>query len=118
MKPIAYRRKGQGDTGERIHIGFGAQTTNQLIKQLGLGDLSMVQASIINADGSESSYHGENVDDNKLSWGLNYTEMIPYAFLGIQDLYMKYNQLEQENKMLRSQLEAFISELSTREVLI
>lgn len=118
MKPIAYRRKGKEDTGERIHIGFGAQTTNQLIKQLGLGDLSMVQASIINADGSESSYHGENVDDNKLSWGLNYTEMIPYAFLGIQDLYMKYNQLEQENKMLRSQLEAFISELSTREVLI
>lgn len=77
LKPIAYHRTGEGDTGSRIHYGFGAQTVASTIRALGLGNLSMAQASIINPDGTESPYHGESIDDNQLSWGLNYNEFIP-----------------------------------------
>lgn len=85
LKPIAYHRIGEGDTGSRIHYGFGAQTVAAIIKALGLGNLSMAQASIINSDGTELPYHGEAVDDKLLSWGLNYNEFIPPMVAVLQE---------------------------------
>ena len=93
LEPIAYRRKGQEDTGERIHIGLGAQTLASHIKNLNLGDLSMVQASIIDG-GNEKSYHGEDIDDELLSWGINYTELTPYLILMIKEQQKKIDELE------------------------
>ncbi len=100
LEPIAYRRNGQEDTGKRIHIGLGAQSVASHIKDLDLGDLSMVQASIVE-DGNERPYHGEDVDDSKLSWGINYTELIPYTILMEQDHEYRIQQLEKENMYLK-----------------
>ncbi len=95
LEPIAYRRKGKGDTGERIHIGLGAQTLAKHIKDLNLGDLSMVQASIIDGE-NEKSYHGEDIDDELLSWGINYTELTPYLILMIKEQQNEINSLKNE----------------------
>lgn len=103
LEPIAYRRNGQEDTGKRIHIGLGAQSVASHIKDLDLGDLSMVQASIIE-DGNERPYHGENIDDSQLSWGINYIELIPYTILMEQDHEYRIQQLEKENMYLRQVL--------------
>lgn len=97
LEPIAYRRKGKGDTGERIHIGLGAQTLASHIKDLNLGDLSMVQASIIDGN-NEKSYHGEDIDDELLSWGINYTELTPYLILMLKEQQKKIDFLEEEIK--------------------
>ena len=95
LEPIAYRRKGKGDTGKRIHIGLGAQTLASHIKDLNLGDLSMVQASIIDGE-NEKSYHGEDIDDELLSWGINYTELTPYLVLMIKEQQNEINSLKKE----------------------
>lgn len=101
LDPIAYRRKGDGDTGNRIHIGLGAQTLAKHIKDLGLGDFSMVQASIVE-NGTERPYDGnEKIDDNQLSWGINYTELIPYTVLMEQNHERRIRYLEEENKQLK-----------------
>lgn len=83
LEPIAYHLKSSGSTGKRIHIGLGAQTLASHIKDLNLGDLSMVQACIVDGD-EEKPYHGEKIDDEKLSWSINYTELIPYLILMTQ----------------------------------
>lgn len=85
LKPIAYHRIGDGDTGKRIHLGLGAQTLNKTIKSLGLGDLSMVQASY--KDGKP--YYGESVSDDDLNWSINYIEIIPVLIKAIQELEQK-----------------------------
>ena len=95
LDPIAYRRKGQGDTGERIHIGLGAQTLAKHIKDLNLGNLSMVQASIVDGE-SEKSYHGEDIDDELLLWGINYTELTPYLILMLKEQQNEINSLKKE----------------------
>ena len=100
LKPIAYRRKGEGDGGKRIHLGFGAQDVAKTIDDLEIGNLSMVQASITqeepveheNDNGEvetvvervEKPYDGSSIDDSQLSWGLNYNELIAPMVLMIQ----------------------------------
>ena len=44
------------------------------IKIIGMGDMSLVQAAKI-TNGEETPYCGEDVSDDELSWGLNYTEL-------------------------------------------
>lgn len=100
LEPIAYHLKSSGSNGKRIHIGLGAQTLAKHIKDLKLGDLSMVQASIIDGE-NEKSYHGEDIDDSKLSWSINYTELTPYLILIIQDHETRIRQLEKENIYLK-----------------
>ncbi len=95
LNPIAYRRKGEGDTGERIHIGLGAQMLAKHIKDLDLGDLSMVQASIIDGH-NEKPYYGEEINDEVLSWGINYIEIIPYLLLHLQLLQKELDELKKE----------------------
>lgn len=97
LKPIAYRRKGSGDTGRRIHMGFGAQDVDELIRTLGLGDMTLVQASVIEEDEEERierPYYGEDIDDSQLSWGLNYNELSAPVILMLQYLYNRVKELE------------------------
>jgi len=63
----------------------------------------MVQASIID-DENEKPYYGEDIDDSQLSWGINYTELIPYTILMEQDHEYRIQQLEKENMYLRQVL--------------
>lgn len=111
LKPIAYRRKGEGDGGKRIHLGFGAQDVAKTIDDLEMGNLSMVQASITqeesvereNDNGEvetviervEKPYDGGSVDDSKLSWGLNYNELIAPMVLMIQKQEERIKKLEE-----------------------
>lgn len=83
LKPIAYNRIGNGDNGKRVHYGFGAQTVANTIKNMNIGDLSIVQASIINSDGTESPYV-KGTPDELLSWGINYNEFIAPIVATIQ----------------------------------
>ena len=101
LKPIAYNRIGDGDTGKRVHLGFGAQTVNQLIKDLNIGDLALAQASIVNEDGTESPYHGEDIDDSKLSWGLNYEELIAPMVATIQSQQKEMDDLKKQVQELQ-----------------
>lgn len=103
LKPIAYRRTGEGDTGKRIHMGFGAQDVNKLIKDIKLGDMSVVQASVVDGE-EEKPYHGEDIDDAKLSWGLSYNEIIAPLVLMEQNHEYRIQQLEKENMYLRQVL--------------
>ena len=111
LKPIAYRRKGEGDGGKRIHLGFGAQDVAKTIDDLEMGNLSMVQASVVeegsvereNDNGKvetviervEKPYDGGSVDDSKLSWGLNYNELIAPMVLMIQKQEERIKKLEE-----------------------
>ena len=104
LKPIAFQRKKiNSNTGNRIHLGFGAQDINDTIKKLKIGDLSIVQASIIDGD-EEKPYYGEDIDDEKLSWGINYNELIAPIVLVIQKQQEKINMLEKQIKDLADSL--------------
>lgn len=74
LRPLSYHRIGEGDTGKRTHMGLGAQDVADAIKIIGMGDMSLVQAAKI-TNGEETPYCGEDVSDDELSWGLNYTEL-------------------------------------------
>lgn len=104
LEPIAYRRTGTEDGGERIHLGLGAQTLAKHINNLNIGNLSMVQACIINDDGEESPYYGEEIDDSKLSWGINYTELIPQLIKMVQEQQKEIDVLQNELIELKSQI--------------
>ncbi len=111
LKPIAYRRKGEGDGGKRIHLGFGAQDVAKTIDDLEMGNLSIVQASVVeeepveheNDNGEveivtervEKPYDGSSIDDEKLSWGLNYNELIAPMVLMIQKQEERIKKLEE-----------------------
>lgn len=118
LTPIAYRRKGSGDTGRRVHMGFGAQHVAKIIEQIGLGDMSIVNASItkevektmINDDGIEEKilerqefpYDGtEEVNDENLTWGLNYNEFIAPIVLILQKQQKEILDLKREIYILK-----------------
>lgn len=103
LEPIAFRRTGEGNTGKRIHLGLGAQDVNKLIKDIKLGDMSLVQACIV-GDEEEKPYFGEDIDDSKLVWSLNYGELIAPVILMEQDHEYRIQQLEKENMYLRQVL--------------
>lgn len=117
LKPIAYHRTGEGDTGIRIHFGFGAQTVYDHIQKIEIGDLSLVRATIIkNVESIENDdsgkeykkiekielpYNGEDIDDKELVWGLNYTEFIAPIVLMMQHQQKKIDDLENQVQELK-----------------
>lgn len=118
LKPIAYRRVGDGDSGIRIHMGFGAQDVDKLVKYIGLGNMSITQASIVkkeevtklNDDGEEETvteitedpYDGtQDVDDKDLAWGLNYNEFIAPIVLMLQKQQNEIAELKRELYLLK-----------------
>lgn len=65
LKPIAYHRTDEGDTGIRIHFGFGAQTVYDHIQKIEIGDLSLVRATIIkNVESIENDDSGKEYKKN------------------------------------------------------
>jgi hypothetical protein len=106
-------------------MGFGAQNVSHLIKELGIGDMSVVQASIVkqeevtetDADGNEVTktqnveypYHGEEINDEKLSWGLNYNEFIAPMVLMIQNQQKRIEEQEKRIDKLEKLVEQLLS---------
>ena len=109
LNPISYRRTGNGDTGIRVHMGFGAQHVAETIKKIGYDDLTIVQASIIEGD-NEFPYHGEDIDDKKLSWGLNYIEFIPPMVSVLQSHETDLMMIKKELNELKSKLNSLFYE--------
>lgn len=124
LKPIAYRRKGEGDNGKRIHMGFGAQEVAKLIKNLKIGDMTIVQASIVEPEtiievddngieheviqNKEIPYDGtKEVDDSQLSWGINYNEFIAPMVAMIQKQQTEIDLLKSEVAELRSFIQQY-----------
>ena len=121
LRPIAYKRNGEYDGGKRIHLGFGAQDVAKVINDLNIGDMAMVQASVVeeelvereNEQGEaetvtervEKPYHGEEIDDEKLSWGLNYTEIIPLLVKMIQKQQKTIEKLSERLEKLEVSVE-------------
>ena len=64
----------------------------------------MVQSCIIDGD-EERPYHGEKIDDEKLSWSINYTELIPYLVLMTQshekELKAKDKIIDEQQKQIQ-----------------
>ena len=101
LNPIAYTRIGQYSNGVRIHLGLGAQTLHQNIKDNNLGDLAMTSAVIMNEDGTESPYYGESIDDSKLSWTINYNELIAPMIKLLQEQQVEIDNLKSELNNLK-----------------
>lgn len=99
LKPIAFQRiNNDKSISKRISLGFGAQDVARLSKDIGIGDLRMYEASIVETDENGETishdYHGEEIDDSKLIWSLNYTEFIAPMILEIQRLMNRVKELE------------------------
>ena len=119
LKPIAYTRTSATDGGKRIHMGFGAQTVAKTIKDLDMGDLAMVQASIVYEDGQdeetgetiikEKPYTGEEIDDAKLLWGINYSEIIPEVVKHNQEQQKEIDSLKEEVQQLKEMVAKLVS---------
>lgn len=103
LKPIAYFSKSDGSAGERIHMGFGAQDVSELCKRLKIGDMAVYEASY--KEESKGAYHGENVSDEELVWGLKYNEFIAPMVMEMQKLMNRCDELETENSKLESRIE-------------
>lgn len=63
------------NANQRCHMGFIAQDVAQTCKDLGLKDLSLYNARVVNEKGEEADYVKDTPDEN-LRWYLNYNELI------------------------------------------
>lgn len=102
LKPIAYRKTNSGSGGVRIHMGFGAQDVAKLCNDIDLGDMSLYGATILDDD-EEKPYNGEEIDDEKLSWGLNYNEFIAPMVVQMQKMMREIKELKEEIKILKGE---------------
>lgn len=95
LNPQMYTLKNSDSENPRWHVGLIAQDVAATAKELGLGDLSLYQAAVIDDEGNELPYV-EGTDDEKLSWGLNYQEIIPYLVKAFQSLYTEIKEKQYE----------------------
>lgn len=95
LNPQMYTLKNSDSENPRWHVGLIAQDVAATAKELGLGDLSLYQAAIVDEDGNELPYV-EGTDDEKLSWGLNYQEIIPYLVKAFQGIYTEITELKEK----------------------
>lgn len=97
LKPSSYTLKNSDSDNPRLHLGLIAQEVAEAAKYTDMGDLSLYQAAVISdkKDGDEAPY-SEDIPDEKLSWGLNYNELIAPLIRVVQaqqkqiDLLMQY----------------------------
>ena len=61
----------------------------------------LVFARITNDDGTETPYYGEEIDDSKLSWGINYNELIAPIVKLLQEQQMEIDSLKSEIEHLK-----------------
>ena len=102
LNPITFMWK-KGDH-RRKRMGFIAQDVAIVCNNIG-ENLSLVTASYKDKPEGEDGYFGENVDDKLLNWSLSYEQLIAPTIKVVQDLYNQVQQLNQEIKQLKKQLQ-------------
>lgn len=105
LKPFSYTKH----DGKRMHLGFGAQEVAELSKKIGMGDLSLYDARVIDSEGNDHNYHGEDIDDRYLEWNLNYDEFIAPLVCVAQTHDEEIAKLKAEIIQLRSKLNAYVN---------
>lgn len=93
LEPVEFQWKGSDHI--RSHMGFIAQDAAKIGKALGK-DLSFCEAHYI--DESKGDYHGEEVSDEELSWGMMYDELIAPLVKVVQIQQKEIDQLKIELK--------------------
>lgn len=88
LHPIEFQWK--KSSHKRTHMGFIAQEMAVLGEELGK-DLSVYDARY---EKDFEEYHGEKVDDSKLTWHVNYSELIPPIVKVIQEQNKRIKELE------------------------
>lgn len=86
----------------RKHLGFIAQEVAEISPSI-FGDLSLYEADVVNDDGS-TSYYDPNIEDEKLAWGLKYSELIAPLTAFVQMQQKKIETLEEKMKILEGKL--------------
>ena len=97
LEPVEFQWKDSDHI--RSHMGFIAQDAAKVGKSLGK-DLSFYEASYI--DESKGDYHGEEVSDEELSWGMMYDELIAPLVKVVQMQQKEIDQLKQEVQNLKN----------------
>ena len=102
LEPIKFMWK-NGDH-RRTRMGFIAQDVSKLCKSLGQ-NLALYTASYItnNDDESDVDYLGEEVDDEKLTWGLSYDQLIAPIVAVIQSQNKRITELEKIISSLKTE---------------
>ena len=97
LKPVQFKLK--ANDHRRTHMGFIAQEANETAKKLNK-NLSFIIADY--KDNNKGTYLGEDADDNELSWGLAYEELIAPMVQVIQNQQKEINILKEEVKKLKN----------------
>lgn len=95
LKPVEFTRTEAGSNGIRKHMGFIAQEVAELAGELEMGDLSVYEASKVEADGEESAYT-EGTPDEQLVWGLHYEEFIAPMVAALQTQQAEIAELKEK----------------------
>lgn len=95
LKPVEFTRTEAGSNGVRKHMGFIAQEVAELAGELEMGDLSVYEASKVEADGEESAY-AEGTPDEQLRWGLHYEEFIAPMVAALQTQQAEIAELKEK----------------------
>lgn len=90
LEPVKYRMK----DGKRIHYGFIAQDVAKAAADNEMGDLSMYKAAVVG--GEEEQYFSPDVPDEQLSWGLDYSQIIPLLVNVVQQQQRDIESLKRE----------------------
>ena len=93
LEPVEFQWKDSDHI--RSHMGFIAQDAAKVGKALGK-NLSFYEAHYI--DDSKDDYHGEEVSDEELSWGMMYDELIAPLVKVVQMQQKEIDQLKIELK--------------------
>lgn len=90
LEPVKYRMK----DGKRIHFGFIAQDVAKAAADNEMGDLSMYKAAVVG--GEEEQYFSPDVPDEQLSWGLDYSQIVPLLVNVVQQQQRDIESLKRE----------------------
>ena len=102
LNPVTFMWK-DGDH-RRKQMGLIAQEASKVCKDIG-ENLSFVRATY-NNNGKYSydkngEYYGEEVDDDDLTWGISYDQLIAPTIKVVQELYTEIQSLKQQLKDLK-----------------
>lgn len=96
LKPVMYTLK--SGEGKRRHMGLYAQDVSETAHKT-IGDIAAYQATVVEQgeDGQiVDGYFDESIDDEQLSWSLNYSEFIAPMIAVIQKQNKRIEALEQQ----------------------
>ena len=102
QQPSSYTLKNSDRINPRLHMGLIAQDVAQSAKDVGMGDLSLYQAAVIQEGYEDEQPYSSQISDENLSWGLNYNEFIAPIIRVEQVLYNEIQQLKEAISNLKS----------------